>query len=177
MAWHGKHLGELVAMLHQEFGEYHYGRVDLHTKDGQKEKELRYFADPNLKTILDWPVTRSENIDGIKVYIGELGWVMVRASGTENMLRVYSETTRPDITRRALDAVVSIVPGGGAARTAAKERSMEVVNFKEKLNHVNEYWSPKIVGEINDSYVKVVKFQGEFVWPHPDMKTKFFLLL
>jgi phosphomannomutase len=109
MAWHGKRLGELVAMLHQEFGEYHYGRVDLHTKDGQKEKALRYFADPNLKTILDWPVTRREDLDGIKVFIGDLGWILVRASGTEKMLRIYSETSRPETTRRALDAVVSVV--------------------------------------------------------------------
>jgi len=109
MAWHGKRLGELVAMLHQEFGEYHYGRVDLHTKDGQKEKALRYFADPNLKTILDWPVTRREDLDGVKVFIGDLGWILVRASGTEKMLRIYSETSRPETTRRALDAVVSVV--------------------------------------------------------------------
>ena len=54
---------------------------------------------------------------------------------------------------------------------------MEVVNFKEKLNHVNEYWSPKIVGEINDSYVKVVKFQGEFVWHHHDHEDEMFLVL
>ena len=109
MAWHGKRLGELVARLHQEFGEYHYGRVDLHTKDGQKEKALRYFADPNLKTILDWPVTRREDLDGVKVFIGDLGWILVRASGTEKMLRIYSETSRPETTRRALDAVVSVV--------------------------------------------------------------------
>ena len=62
-----------------------------------------------MKTILDWPVTRREDLDGIKVYLGDLGWVMVRASGTENMLRIYSETSRPETTRRALDAVVSIV--------------------------------------------------------------------
>ena len=109
MAWHGKRLGELVAMLHQEFGEYHYGRVDLHTKDGQKEKALRYFADPNLKAILDWQVTRREDLDGVKVFLGDLGWILVRASGTEKMLRIYSETSRPEITRRALDAVVSVV--------------------------------------------------------------------
>lgn len=40
---------------------------------------------------------------------------------------------------------------------------MEVVNLKEKLSKVKQYWSPKIVGELNDSYVKVVKFTGEFV--------------
>jgi phosphomannomutase len=109
MAWHGKSLGELVAMLHKEFGEHHYGRVDLTTKDGQKEKALRHFADPNLKSILSWPITRREDLDGIKLYIGDAGWVMMRASGTENMLRVYSETNHAETTRRALDAVVSIV--------------------------------------------------------------------
>ena len=43
MAWHGKRLGELVAMLEREFGEHHYGRVDLTLKPGQKEKALRAF--------------------------------------------------------------------------------------------------------------------------------------
>jgi phosphomannomutase len=43
------------------------------------------------------------------VYLGEIGWVMVRASGTENLLRVYSETSKPDTTRRVLTAVGEIV--------------------------------------------------------------------
>ena len=54
---------------------------------------------------------------------------------------------------------------------------MEVVNFEEKLNHVNEYWSPKIVGELNDSYVKVVKLKGEFVWHHHDHEDEMFLVI
>ena len=109
MAWHGKSLGELVAMLHREFGEHHYGRVDLVVKDGQKERAIRYFLDPTLKQLLDWPVVQREDLDGVKVYLGEIGWVMVRASGTEPMLRVYSETTRPETTRRVLDGVASQV--------------------------------------------------------------------
>jgi phosphomannomutase len=109
MAWHGKRLGELVAMLHREFGEHHYGRVDLTTKHGQKEKALRHFADSKLNSILDWSVTGRQDMDGIKLYLGDVGWVMVRASGTENMLRVYSETNDAETTRRALDAVVSTV--------------------------------------------------------------------
>ena len=40
---------------------------------------------------------------------------------------------------------------------------MDVVNLEEKLSQFAEYWSPKIVGEVNDSYVKLVKFTGEFV--------------
>jgi len=109
MAWHGKRLGELVSMLEHEFGAHHYGRVDLHTKDGQKEKAIAYFANAKLKALLDWPVTRREDMDGIKVYLDDIGWVMLRASGTERMLRVYSETTMAKTTRRVLDEVATIV--------------------------------------------------------------------
>jgi phosphomannomutase len=109
MAWHGKSLGELLGALHAEFGEYHYGRVDLDVKPGQKEKAIAHFANGNLKKLLDWPLTRHEDMDGVKVYLGEIGWVMVRASGTENLLRVYSETTKLDTTRRVLAAVGEIV--------------------------------------------------------------------
>ncbi len=105
MAWHGKRLGELVAMLHAEFGEHHYGRVDLTLKDSQKEKAIERFADPKFSRLLDWPIVRREDLDGVKVYLGDVGWVMVRASGTEPMLRVYAETTRAETTHRVLDEV------------------------------------------------------------------------
>lgn len=109
MAWHGKRLEELVAELHREFGEHHYGRVDLTVKNGQKEKAIAYFSGPSLKRFLDWPIVKREDLDGIKIYLGEIGWVMVRASGTEHMLRIYSETTRPETTRRLLDEVAKLV--------------------------------------------------------------------
>jgi len=109
MAWHGKSLGELLAALHAEFGEYHYGRVDLDLKPGQKEKAIAYFSNEKLSCILDLPVVRRENMDGIKIYLGETGWVLVRASGTENLLRVYSETSTPQTTRRVLEAVTQMV--------------------------------------------------------------------
>jgi phosphomannomutase len=111
MAWHGKSLGELVSALWAEFGEYHYGRVDLDVKPGQKEKAVAYFSSGKLKKLLAWPITRREDMDGIKVYLGEIGWVMVRASGTENLLRVYSETSKPETTQRVLAAVTEIVHG------------------------------------------------------------------
>src|ERR1700724_4439404 len=104
MAWHGKSLGELLGALHAEFGEYHYGRVDLDLKPGQKKKAIEHFSDANVKKLLDWPVARREDMDGIKLYLGEAGWVMVRASGTENLLRVYSETNKPESTRGVLGA-------------------------------------------------------------------------
>jgi phosphomannomutase len=109
MAWQGKSLGELLAALHAEFGEYHYGRVDLDLKPGQKEKAILHFSNGRLNRILDLPVVGREDMDGVKVYLGEAGWVMVRASGTENLLRVYSETSKPETTRRILEAVTQIV--------------------------------------------------------------------
>jgi phosphomannomutase len=109
MAWHGKSLGELLAALHAEFGEFHYGRADLDVKPGQKEKAIAHFSNGKLTRILDLPIVRREDMDGIKVYLGEAGWVMVRASGTENLLRVYSETNKTETTRRVLEAVTQIV--------------------------------------------------------------------
>jgi len=109
MAWHGKRLGELVAMLHREFGEHHYGRVDLTLKAGQKEKAIEKFGDPKFAKLLDWPIARREDLDGVKVYLGDTGWAMVRASGTEPMLRVYAETTSAQTTRRVLDEITGSV--------------------------------------------------------------------
>jgi mannose-6-phosphate isomerase-like protein (cupin superfamily) len=54
---------------------------------------------------------------------------------------------------------------------------MHTVNIAEKFSQFNEMWSPKIVGEINDSYVKVVKFIGEFVWHHHDNEDEMFLVV
>ena len=109
MAWHGKSLGELLAALHAEFGEYHYGRVDLDVTQSQKQKAVAHFSNGDLKKLLEWPVVRREDMDGIKVYLGEIGWVMVRASGTENVLRVYSETSKAETTRKVLQAVTETV--------------------------------------------------------------------
>jgi phosphomannomutase len=109
MAWHGKRLGELVKMLQVEFGEHDFGRVDLELQAGQKEKAIAHFASSKLAKVAEWRVTRREDMDGIKLYLDDIGWVLVRASGTEQMLRVYAETTRTETTKRALDEVCGIV--------------------------------------------------------------------
>ncbi|MEE9442085.1 MAG: cupin domain-containing protein [candidate division Zixibacteria bacterium] len=51
------------------------------------------------------------------------------------------------------------------------------VNIAEKLASFNEHWSPKIVGELNGQYVKVVKFKGEYVWHHHDNEDELFLVI
>ncbi len=54
---------------------------------------------------------------------------------------------------------------------------MDVVNLGEKFSRFSDYWSPKIVGEVNEMHVKLVKLQGEFVWHHHDHEDELFLVV
>jgi len=54
--------------------------------------------------------------------------------------------------------------------------SLEKINLAEKFSRISEHWSPKIAGEINDSYVKLVKVKGEFVWHHHENEDELFLV-
>ena len=54
---------------------------------------------------------------------------------------------------------------------------METVNLAQKLATFDETWVPKVVGELNDQYVKVVKFEGEYVWHSHEHEDEMFLVL
>ena len=56
-------------------------------------------------------------------------------------------------------------------------RDMEKVNLNQKFTLFTECWSPKIVGDLNDSYVKVAKFKGEFTWHKHDSEDEFFYVV
>jgi mannose-6-phosphate isomerase-like protein (cupin superfamily) len=51
------------------------------------------------------------------------------------------------------------------------------VNLADKFVLFKQYWSPKIIGTLNDSYVKVVKLKGEFVWHHHQSEDELFLVV
>lgn len=54
---------------------------------------------------------------------------------------------------------------------------MNKVNVSEKLSLFHAYWSPKIIGEVNESYVKVAKFKGEFLWHTHDNEDEMFYVV
>ncbi|HQR42424.1 MAG TPA: cupin domain-containing protein [Gemmatales bacterium] len=54
---------------------------------------------------------------------------------------------------------------------------MHKVNLAEKFAQINDYWNPRIAGELNGQQVKLVKFQGEFVWHHHDHEDELFLVI
>jgi mannose-6-phosphate isomerase-like protein (cupin superfamily) len=63
--------------------------------------------------------------------------------------------------------------------TAVKGKLLmsDVINLTSKFNLFQEPWHPKIVGELNDSYVKLAKLKGEFVWHHHDDEDELFLVV
>jgi mannose-6-phosphate isomerase-like protein (cupin superfamily) len=54
---------------------------------------------------------------------------------------------------------------------------MDKVNLAQKFSLFSDYYSPKVVGEVNDSHVKLVKVKGEFVWHHHDREDELFLIV
>ena len=54
---------------------------------------------------------------------------------------------------------------------------MNAVNLLKELEHVNDYWSPRVVGEVNDQYVKVAKLKGTLTWHKHDDEDELFYVL
>lgn len=54
---------------------------------------------------------------------------------------------------------------------------MQKVNLTEKFSLFNEYWSPRIAGELNGQYVKLAKLKGEFIWHHHEIEDELFMVI
>jgi mannose-6-phosphate isomerase-like protein (cupin superfamily) len=54
---------------------------------------------------------------------------------------------------------------------------MQSVNLEEKFGRFQDFWNPRVIGELNDCHVKAVKIKGEFVWHHHDHEDEMFLVV
>jgi mannose-6-phosphate isomerase-like protein (cupin superfamily) len=54
---------------------------------------------------------------------------------------------------------------------------MHPVNLAEKFSKFQDYWNPRVIGEVNDCHVKAVKLKGEFIWHHHDNEDELFLVV
>ena len=116
MADEKKTLGELVADLQQEFGEHHYGRIDLHIPDEIKNAAITRARtlQPGANDFAGMPVLRVETLDGIKFFLDNPEakskpnaaetWLLLRASGTEPLMRIYSESVSKDSVNKLLES-------------------------------------------------------------------------
>jgi phosphomannomutase len=91
MADRGRTLGELVQELTEEFGPHFYGRVDLEIDKDVAQRIVRLVGQKKIKRIAGLKVTSVDGLDGAKMRFGNSAWLLVRASGTENVLRLYAE--------------------------------------------------------------------------------------
>jgi phosphomannomutase len=111
MAEEKKPLGQLVEDLQREFGAHFFGRRDLHISDEIKNDAIRRVTDPQTKKIGAYSILRKENRDGLKSYLdapkdgnGADAWVLLRASGTEPLLRCYAEASSPALVEEILES-------------------------------------------------------------------------
>ena len=54
---------------------------------------------------------------------------------------------------------------------------MDKINLRQKLSLINDYWNPRIVGELNGQYLKLVKFKGPFTWHHHETEDEMFFVV
>ncbi len=93
----GKKLSELVQELFDEFGPHHFYRIDLHTTEEKKQAALDHLRQTGgLKEVAGDAVREVQTLDGFK-HITDRGWVLIRPSGTEPLLRVYAEAPTPEL--------------------------------------------------------------------------------
>ena len=104
MAKSGKTLDELIAEVYAVVGSFAYERNDLHISEALKQEVLNNCTNGKYTRFGDYEVRRVETIDGFKFHFDREQWLMIRASGTEPVLRCYAESDTLENARRILAA-------------------------------------------------------------------------
>jgi phosphomannomutase len=124
MAEEGKTLGQLVADLQAEYGEHQYGRIDLHISDEIKNGAIARARalEAGNPVFAGMPILRQENLDGVKFYLDNPEaatkpnaaetWLLLRASGTEPLMRIYTESCSKQSVARLLESARAFALGG-----------------------------------------------------------------
>jgi phosphomannomutase len=127
MAQEGKPLGQLVADLQREFGPHYYGRRDLHIDEEIKQNAIQRARSEATQKLGQYRIVKKENLDGIKFFLdaptggnGAEAWILFRASGTEPLLRAYSEAASPELVNEILTAAENFVRSGVSHNTIAR---------------------------------------------------------
>ena len=103
MAKTGKTPSELVDYLYSKVGPHHYKRVDIEFPEAERQKiiaRVRHNPPPSIDNV---EVTKVDMADGFRFILADNTWLLIRFSGTEPVLRIYTETDSPDRVERMLD--------------------------------------------------------------------------
>jgi phosphomannomutase len=119
MAEEEKPLGELVRILQRDYGAHFFGRRDLHIDDEVKNQAIERARSPATARLGAYAILRKEGLDGVKIFLdaprdgkGAEPWVLLRASGTEPLLRIYAEAARPELVQEVLGSAEVFVQAG-----------------------------------------------------------------
>ncbi len=119
MAEEKKPLGQLVADLHREYGAHYYGRLDLHIEEEMKQSGIKRARADGTRKLDRYAILKKENMDGVKFFLdaptngsGAEAWVLLRASGTEPLLRIYAEACSPELVKQILSSAEAFVKQG-----------------------------------------------------------------
>ena len=85
-----------------EFGYFYYDRIDIHLTDPQKEKVKSTLSAFKPSTFIGEKVAEIQTLDGIKLFLPDKSWILFRLSGTEPLIRIYSEATSIDKVKQML---------------------------------------------------------------------------
>ena len=99
----GKSPSEMLRELHREFGEFYFGRRDLNIEVQQGMELVTAIASKPPAEFAGYKVTGLETLDGIKLVFEDESWLLFRQSGTEPVLRIYSEATSTEKMDTLLD--------------------------------------------------------------------------
>lgn len=109
MAKTGKSLQELIEEVYAITGTFCFERNDLHIDDIIKNKVLQNCKNNAYKEFGKYKVSRVDDLDGYKFFFDENTWMMIRASGTEPVLRVYAEAATQEIALDILSATKTVL--------------------------------------------------------------------
>jgi len=108
MAMSGKGLRALLDETMEQIGHFHYTRLDLKIDDAAKKRLLERLAAGGITEIAGFGVVRHNFKDGFKYIFDDGSWLLIRPSGTEPLLRLYSEAGDPDKVAKLLEAARGI---------------------------------------------------------------------
>ncbi len=108
MAKTGKTLEQLIEEVYEIVGSFKYNRNDLHITEELKQRVLEK-CKAGVTSFGDYKVLRSENIDGFKYHFENDQWLLIRASGTEPVLRVYAESKDEESVKKLLNTATEAV--------------------------------------------------------------------
>jgi phosphomannomutase len=109
MAKTGKSLDELVKEVTKITGKFAYKRVDMHITEQKKQEILKNCRDRKYTSFGKFKVVRVDDLDGFKFFFNDSEWMMIRASGTEPVLRVYAEASSDANADAILAATAKVV--------------------------------------------------------------------